>query len=228
MEEQNPSIESTQPLDMPPDNYHEKKFPSRRLILLAIGGIITLFLILGGVFAYFQMAAPPETETEEIEAEPQSNTLTFPTATEEVAIEVQETKISPTQSTTRPTVTTAPVATATAAPQAPTDTPVPPTATPQPPDTTAPTLEVTGPANGSTINFNNFCFPMMPKDDRSKYPELVVQYRFNGSNWSGWGTEVSPCYNNVADGTYTFEAQAKDPSGNLSSIFYSQFTVKME
>ena len=131
--------------------------------------------------------------------------------------------------TTKPTATSTP--TNTPVPQSATNTPTP-TSTPIPtttPDTTAPTMsEMTGPADGSTVNFKNFCFPMKPSDDRSTSSQIQTNYKFDSSDWSGWGNQYSPCYNDIANGSHTFSVQLKDEAGNVSSSINRTFTVNVE
>lgn len=140
--------------------------------------------------------------------------------------------------TIKPTNTPTPKATSAPTSQPATSTPVPTsthtptptnTPTPLPPDTTPPSMmEMTGPADGSTIAFRGFCFPMKPVDDRSTYPQIKTQYKFDSSEWSSWGTEVSPCYSDVPDGQHTFSVQLKDEAGNVSSPISRTFTVDAE
>ncbi|NIO20922.1 MAG: hypothetical protein GTN76_09330, partial [Candidatus Aenigmarchaeota archaeon] len=56
-------------------------------------------------------------------------------------------------------------------------------------DTTPPTItQMTGPADGSTISFNSFGFPIKASDNVSKYPNIWVRVKFDSDSWSGWST----------------------------------------
>ncbi len=139
-----------------------------------------------------------------------------------------------------PTPTQIPTITPTAIPNTPTtipatNTPIPPTQTPIPPTSTPtpspyvdnqpPVLQqMTGPADGSYVQFNNFCFPMYYTDNNPN-TTIYVQYQFDGSGWSDWGTNYSPCYSNVANGGHFFAAQAKDSTGNTSTMTTRNFNV---
>lgn len=98
-----------------------------------------------------------------------------------------------------------------------------PTATPTPVDTHPPVIDqVTGPADGSTINFNSFCFPVHVTDNAPG--TLMVRYSFN-SGPGEWNTNYAPCYQDVREGWHTFVVQAKDAAGNLSGHVSRYFQV---
>lgn len=130
--------------------------------------------------------------------------------------------------TNTPSLTPKPTATNTPTPT-PTNTPIPtPTNTPTPTpfiDTQAPTLiEMTGPPNGSTVDFSTFCFPPRYTDNNPN-SHIYVQYQFDGGGWSGWSNNYVACYYNVTNGQHTFEIQAKDDAGNISTTTTRTFTV---
>lgn len=93
-------------------------------------------------------------------------------------------------------------------------------------DTVAPTItSVGGPSNGQTVTFSNFCFPIVVSDNVSSYPNITVRTQFDSGSWTDWSTNVSPCYNNVSNGSHTFSVQAKDAVGNISTTVTRTFTV---
>lgn len=97
----------------------------------------------------------------------------------------------------------------------------------QAPDTTPPTLVyMTGPSDGSTIDFNSFCFPMMASDNKTGSQGIQTRYKFDGGDWNDWGNNYSPCYNNVSNGQHTFNFEFKDEAGNTSSVSRA-FTVQI-
>lgn len=161
-----------------------------------------------------------------------TSSIDFPAATATASI-------SPTQSltpaassipnpTNTPSPSPLPSATNTPTPT-PTNTPIPtPTNTPTPTpfiDTQAPTLiEMTGPPNGSTVDFSTFCFPPRYTDNNPN-SHIYVQYQFDGGGWSGWSNNYVACYYNVTNGQHTFEIQAKDDAGNISTTTTRTFTV---
>lgn len=100
-----------------------------------------------------------------------------------------------------------------------------PTATPiSVKDTTAPTItSMTGPENGSTVSFNNFCFPMYITDNVSK--NFTVRFMFDSTTWNDWSTNLAPCFNNVSNGSHTFSVQVRDEAGNVSSTITRTFTI---
>lgn len=133
---------------------------------------------------------------------------------------VTKPKIQPTSALV-PSPTKKPTSVPTAIP---TNTPMP-TAVPTPPDTTPPVIDqMTGPENGGVYSYKNFCFPMHATDNAPGTPQ--VRYKFDSESWSGWGNEYSPCYSNVANGSHTFSAQAKDAAGNESGITTRTFTIQ--
>ncbi len=127
------------------------------------------------------------------------------------------------QATAAPKV--AGVATASAKTATPTVTPSPtqePTKDITPPSFTA----IAGPQDGVTINSSNVCFPVKLYDETSSSPNLFVQYQFD-SVWSGWTNNMSPCFQNLVNGTHTFAIEAKDQVGNISSLVTRTFTVQV-
>lgn len=93
-------------------------------------------------------------------------------------------------------------------------------------DTVPPTIDtMTGPEDGSTVEFANFCFPMHVSDNVSQWPHIWVRYSFDSPDYSGWTTEVAPCYQNISNGSHVFSVQAKDEAGNVSSVMTRRFTV---
>jgi|GEM_PF-2577956 len=98
------------------------------------------------------------------------------------------------------------------------------TATPVPQSDTQPPVidQVTGPADGSTVNFNSFCFPVHVTDNVSS--GITIRYSFN-SGPGEWGTNYPPCFQNVREGWHTFVVQAKDAAGNVSGYVSRYFQV---
>lgn len=98
------------------------------------------------------------------------------------------------------------------------------TATPKPATDTQPPVidQVTGPADGSTVNFNSFCFPVHVTDNVPS--GITIRYSFN-SGPGEWGTDYAPCFQNVREGWHTFVVQAKDAAGNVSGYVSRYFQV---
>lgn len=139
----------------------------------------------------------------------------------------------PVAKTSKPTIVrSSPIPTTTVSPVNQTIVPSPtprPTSTPTPtptPDTQAPTFEyVTGPADGSTVEFNSFCFPLKIVDN--KPGTLTVRYSFDNSGPGEWGQNYAPCYQNVSNGFHFFVVQARDAAGNTSEFVSRNFTVNV-
>lgn len=115
---------------------------------------------------------------------------------------------------------------------APTVTPTPktitnPTSTPASnQDKTAPVItSMTGPENSSTVDFDNFCFPIYITDNVSNSSSLQVRVKFDSNTWGGYSNNFSPCYSGISNGSHTFSVQAKDAAGNESSVITRTFTV---
>jgi hypothetical protein len=98
------------------------------------------------------------------------------------------------------------------------------TNTPQPKsDTQAPVIDsMTGPADGSTVSFNSFCFPVHITDN--VMTGLQVRYSFN-SGPNDWNSNYAPCYQNLPNGYYVFVIQARDAAGNVSATVSRSFHV---
>jgi len=93
-------------------------------------------------------------------------------------------------------------------------------------DTQPPVFEnITGPEDGSTIDFNSFCFPLKIKDNIST--GITVRYSFDNSGVSDWNQNYAPCYFNVSNGFHFFVVQAKDAAGNTSDTISRNFTVQV-
>lgn len=93
-------------------------------------------------------------------------------------------------------------------------------------DTQPPVFEnITGPADGSTIDFNSFCFLLTVKDNVST--GITVRYSFDNSGVSEWNQNYSPCYSNVSNGFHFFVVQARDAAGNTSGFVSRNFTVQV-
>lgn len=139
----------------------------------------------------------------------------------------QKTLPPPSQTTTTPTTPIMPTPTPLPA-DAPTPIPTPtPTPISAPPDTAPPTFsQFSGPADGEVCNFNNFCFPMRLTDNAPG--EIQVRHKFDEENWSDWGINFSPCYDNVENGIHQFSAQGKDAAGNETEVITRTFTIQKE
>lgn len=145
-----------------------------------------------------------------------------PTPTKKVSL-------TPTITPKTPSPTITPTITPTNTPQ-PTNTPIPlntPTPTPLPPDTTPPVItSMTGPADGSTVDFNGFCFPMTISDNKPGNQNFLTQHTFDSATWTDWEANYAPCFNNVSNGSHTFTVHAKDEAGNISATITRTFTVQ--
>lgn len=92
-------------------------------------------------------------------------------------------------------------------------------------DKTPPVItSITGPDNGSTVDFNSFCFPIVITDNVSNSSNLTVRVGFDSSLGS-YSNNFSPCYSNIGNGSHTFTAQAKDAAGNESTVVTRTFSV---
>ncbi len=144
---------------------------------------------------------------------------------------VKPTSTASSKPTATPVVTSVPKASASST-QAPTATPTPtpkptPTPTPTPvPDTQPPVFEyMTGPADGSTVTFNSFCFPMRLTDN---FPGTIsVRYSFDNSGPSEWGQNYAPCYQGVGNGFHVFVVQGRDAAGNETGHVSRNFNVSV-
>jgi parallel beta-helix repeat protein len=87
-------------------------------------------------------------------------------------------------------------------------------APPPPPDMTAPETSLNLAASVSTSG--NIDFSWTGSDDVTAPENLVFSYRINeiDANWSPWISETTKQYNNLQDGTYTFQVKAKDQAEN--------------
>jgi len=156
----------------------------------------------------------------------QSQNMLIPTINDEISPSLTLTPIIQSAGG-KPSITPKPLPTATTtSTKLPMDTN---TSTPAPSnvsDAIPPVFEwMTGPADGSTVDFASFCFPMKVVDNVSKLPELQVRYSFDTPSWGKWTTNVAPCYQNVSNDTHVFRVQARDGAGNTSSPISRTFTV---
>lgn len=107
-------------------------------------------------------------------------------------------------------------------------TPIPtsqPTNTPTPvKDTSAPVVrEFGGPADGSTVDFTNFCFPIYATDASKP---ILSRAKFDSDSWNDWGTNFENCYSNISFGSHSFSVQLKDNSGNETPVFTRNFKTE--
>lgn len=94
-------------------------------------------------------------------------------------------------------------------------------------DTQPPVFEfIGGPQDGSTINFNSFCFPMKLVDNSGG--QIWVRYSFDNSGPSEWTQNYAPCYNSIEDGFHFFIVQGKDESNNITNFVSRNFTVNSD
>lgn len=190
--------------------------PHPKLIFLTT--LVVLFLSIGGFILFSgsgnkneDVVEPTQTPTPTDEVTPTEEPIEeTPVPTKKVVPTARPTS-KPSPTPTNPAATSTPV---------PTSTPIPsPTSAP---DTSAPTLDMTGPSDGSTVTFDNFCFPLQLSDNVTKSSDIEVRVRFDSQTWGSWGHEYSPCYSAVPNGQHTFSAQARDAAGNVAektSIF---------
>jgi hypothetical protein len=83
---------------------------------------------------------------------------------------------------------------------------------------------MTGPADGSSVTFNSFCFPMKYSDATSP---ISVRYAFDSDSLGDWSQNYAPCYQNVSNGSHSFSVQAKDGLGNMTGTTKRTFTVQV-
>jgi len=75
---------------------------------------------------------------------------------------------------------------------------------------------------------NSATFTFTGSDNETRTPNLVYATYLQGydSGWSGFSSSTSITYNNLLDGPYTFQVQAKDQAGNIDpSPARRSFTV---
>lgn len=198
---------------------HVKKFKSLdKKFQIAL--ILIFLLILLGVpsaFAYIKMNSQSEevVATEEIEE-------STPTPT-------PEEEITPTKAIYySPTVTNAPTGIKTPTPTTSGSTNNPTSAPAQAKDTTAPTLDfMTGPADGSTVDSANFCFPMKASDNVTRADSIRTRFRFDSPSFGDWGNNLAPCFYNVSNGSHNFVFEFRDEAGNVGSPVNRTFTVQV-
>ncbi len=218
-------MDSIHPIEAPKTNLLtnlKEKFRNKPrefwLLWGGIGGLIGLMIILTIFFTLKNISnsvSPVLSPTPNVTPKPSKT----PTPTKRVS----STPIPTLKPSLSPTAT--PSLTPTSTPQ-PTSTPVPPTATPVP-DTSPPTItSMTGPEDGTTISSNSFCFPMSISDNKSTNPDILTQHTFDGTPWTNWEANYSPCFSNVSDGSHTFSVRAKDEAGNTSATITRTFTVQ--
>jgi uncharacterized protein (TIGR02145 family) len=101
-------------------------------------------------------------------------------------------------------------------------------------DSTPPTTIITDGPSG-TIPYNYPCFSYTGSDNITSTANLVYSWRMVGYNfassniWSNWvGGLGGVCYDNMPNGTYTFEVKARDEAGNEDATPASRsFAVSM-
>lgn len=92
-------------------------------------------------------------------------------------------------------------------------------------DTAAPTFDfMTGPGEGTTVDFNQFCFPMKFSDVTAP---IQVRYGLDAQAPSDWNQNYAPCYSSVSNGAHTFRVSAKDGAGNISELVKRNFIVQV-
>ena len=101
------------------------------------------------------------------------------------------------------------------------------TVTYTPVDIIPPDTVITGGPTG-TITSNSATFTFTGSDNETQTSNLVYATYLQGydSGWSGFSSSTSITYNNLLDGPYTFQVQAKDQAGNIDpSPARRSFTV---
>ena len=90
------------------------------------------------------------------------------------------------------------------------------TVTYTPADILPPDTLITGGPTG-TITSNSATFTFAGSDNETQTSNLVYATYLQGhdSGWSGFSSFTSITYNNLRDGPYTFQVQAKDQAGNI-------------
>lgn len=196
---------------------HIKKFKllDKKIQIVLI--LLFLFIIIGvpSAFAYLKHSQAAEEVVVSEETEELSPT---PTPEEEIT----PTKAVYYSPTITKAVTSAKTPTPTTGLNNPTSAPA------QTSDTTPPTLDyMTGPTDGSTIDFNSFCFPMKASDNVSSSNDIQTRYRFDTSSFGDWGSNFAPCYSNVSNGSHNFVLEFRDKAGNVGAQVSRTFTVQV-
>jgi len=90
------------------------------------------------------------------------------------------------------------------------------TVTYTPVDVDPPDTIITGGPTG-IITSNSASFAFTGSDNETQTSNLVYATYLQGydSGWSGFSSSTSITYNNLPDGSYTFQVQAKDQAGNI-------------
>jgi hypothetical protein len=192
------------------------KKPNVTVIILAV--LVLVLLSVLNISRFLNQNQTSEIDEQQKYQEILTTPIPVQTNTPKVSISVRETGL-PTPTRVVPRNTATPIPTQKAAP---TSTPTP---YPTPADTTPPTFDqFGGPADGGTYNYNNFCFPMHLTDNAPG--ELQVKYKFDQESWSDWGSNFSPCYNNVSNGPHQFQAQGRDANGNETAVVTRSFIIQ--
>ncbi len=231
MDIQNPSIADgskniNQPIKTPPSSespsptphFESKHIISGLLIVLLFGALS--FVLLKNIVLKQRTSAPVILPQPSLT--PESTSLPGITG---IPLSITQTaKVTPIKSAS-PTISPKPIS-------SPTPIPTQQAANPTPnldayADKDGPVLtQMTGPENGTTIDVNNFCFPVHYSDNQSSV--IYVRYQFDGSDWSPWGTDYAPCFYGVSNGGHIFSIYAKDESGNASlQTTTVKFTVQV-
>jgi hypothetical protein len=84
------------------------------------------------------------------------------------------------------------------------------------PDITPPDTSITSGPSG-TIDYNDVTFTWTGSDDTTPTSDLTYSYKLEGydSSWSSYSSSISKSYNDLDDGSYTFNVRAKDAAGNV-------------
>lgn len=187
-------------------------------IVFIVAAVLSLFVAFGvrqGIVPMVKLPAPTQADTASATPLP-SNVSSTPSISLSPSKRVTSSTPRVTVSPTSPQVMRA---TGTPISQPPSS----PTSIPNS-DTSAPVFEfMTGPAEGTTVNFSTFCFPMKWND--SNPSSIEVRYGLDVSPPDVWTKEYAPCYSAVADGSHVFRVQARDAAGNISNMITRNFTV---
>ncbi len=94
-------------------------------------------------------------------------------------------------------------------------------------DIIAPSVTINGgPPEGSTIAYNNPCFPLWVSDNMTPWQQLVTRTKLDDRQWSLWMNIFFYCFDNLGNGAHTVSIQIKDLAGNISSELKRTFIVK--
>lgn len=117
------------------------------------------------------------------------------------------------------------------APTKPVPTPTQPTSVPTVVDyhdSTPPVItSVDGPADGTRLTTDNFCYYLAAFDNTSGINEISLQWRLDNNPWSSWSSNLFICFSEITNGSHTITFQIKDKDGINSPVIIRNIFVSL-